>query len=212
MNISTEALEQMESRFRATLINSLPGFKCLHLVGTMGAGGHSNLGLFNSTFHLGAAPALLGIVFRPGSQDHDTLANIQRTGVYTLNNVLEPFYQQAHQTSARYASGCSEFLVCGLKERFMPNFEAPFVAESTIQIGMELSDVIPVKRNGTTLVIGEIVQILVNDDLIAQDGYINHERAGTLTVSGLDSYFRTSFLARLAYAKPEQPIKYLPHT
>ena len=87
MNISTASIQKMETRIRATLINSLPGYKCLQLVGTLGANGHSNLGIFNSIFHLGASPALLGMVFRPGSADHDTLQNIKTTGYYTFNNV-----------------------------------------------------------------------------------------------------------------------------
>ncbi|MEJ5995657.1 flavin reductase [Pedobacter sp. Du54] len=194
----------MEDRFRATLVNSLPGFKCLQLVGTMGSSGHSNLGLFNSIFHLGASPALLGMVFRPGSHDHDTLANIKRTGAYTFNNVLKPFFEQAHQTSARYTSGRSEFVECKLEEFFIPDFDAPFVAESTIKIAMELKELIPIKLNGTTIAIGEIQQIILSEKLVGNDGYIDHESAGTVTVAGLDSYFSTHPIARLAYAKPDE--------
>lgn len=199
----------MDQRYRATFINSLPGFKCLQLVGTLGENGHSNLGIFNSIFHLGASPALLGMVFRPGSQDHDTLGNIKRTGVYTFNNVLEPFYTKAHQTSARYASGCSEFVECGLEEFFIPHFNAPFVAESTIKIAMELKQLIPIELNGTTIVIGEVKYILLNEKLVGNDGYVSHEQAGTLTTSGLDSYFDVLPIARLAYAKPDQDVKVL---
>ncbi len=97
MDISKSDLEQMDNRYRATLINSLPGFKCLQLVGTLSENGHSNLGVFNSIFHLGASPALLGMVFRPGSADHDTLTNIKKNGTYTLNNVLASFYEQDTQ-------------------------------------------------------------------------------------------------------------------
>lgn len=207
MQLSTLSLEQMDQRFRATLINSLPGFKCLQLVGTMGENGHSNLGLFNSIFHLGASPALLGMVFRPGSQDHDTLDNITRSGIYTFNNVLEHFYTKAHQTSARYPSGRSEFVECGLEEFFIPDFDAPFVAESTIKIAMELREILPITLNGTTIVIGEVKHIMMSEKLIGEDGYVSHELAGTLTTSGLDSYFDVLPIARLSYAKPDQPIK-----
>ncbi len=199
----------MDTRFRATLINALPGFKCLQLVGTLSENGHSNLGLFNSIVHFGASPALLGMVFRPESENHDTLKNIIRTGNYTFNNVLASFYEQAHQTSARYASGCSEFVECGLSEFFLPDFEAPFVAESTVKIGMELREIIPIKLNNTTLVIGEIKHILLDDELVKADGYVDHEKAGTITAVGLDSYFDTLALARLSYAKPDEEPKTL---
>ena len=209
MEISKNLIEQMDSRYRATLINSLPGFKCLQLVGTISENGHSNLGIFNSIFHLGASPALLGMVFRPQSEDHDTLQNIKRAGIYTFNNITEDFHQNAHQTSARYPSGCSEFVECGLTEYFTPNFDAPFVAESTIKIALQLKEIIPIATNNTTLVIGEITHILLNDGLVESDGNVDHQKAKTITVSGLDSYYNTQPIARLNYAKPNQPTSIL---
>ena len=205
MEFSKDAIENMDKRYRITFINSLPGFKCLQLVGTLSENGHSNLGLFNSIFHLGADPALLGMVFRPESENHDTLKNIKRTGYYTFNNVTKAFYQQAHQTSARYPSGCSEFVECGLTEYFSPNFEAPFVAESTVKIGLRLKDIMPVSINNTTIVIGEIVNVIVNERLVGADGNVAHQIAETVTVSGLDSYFSASPIARMSYAKANQP-------
>jgi flavin reductase (DIM6/NTAB) family NADH-FMN oxidoreductase RutF len=205
MEITRTSLQQMEKRYCATLINSLPGFKCLQLVGTISENGHSNVGIFNSIFHLGASPALLGMIFRPQSEDHDTLKNIKRTGYYTLNNITESFYQKAHQTSARYTSGCSEFVECGLTEYFITDFEAPFVAESTIKIALSLQEIIPINVNQTTMVIGKIERVLLSEDLIEPDGNVNHQKAGTITVAGLDSYYSTNLIAQLNYAKPNVP-------
>lgn len=209
MNISHSNLLEMEKSYRNMLINSLPGLKCLQMVGTMSENGHSNLGLFNSIFHVGSNPALLGMIFRPKSADHDTLSNIERTGFYTFNNVLEDFVGQAHQTSARYPAGFSEFVECGFTEIFLGGFEAPFVAESTIKIALTLQEIVPIKINGTSLVIGEITNLHLPENLVAEDGYIDHLKAGTLTVAGLDSYFAPRPVARLKYAKASQPIQEL---
>lgn len=179
------------------------------MVGTIGENGHSNLGLFNSIFHVGSNPALLGMIFRPKSADHDTLSNIERTGFYTFNNVLENFVAQAHQTSARYPCGFSEFVECGFNEIFLGGFEAPFVAESTIKMALTLQEVVPIKINGTTLVIGEITNIHLQENLVAEDGYVDHFKAGTLTVAGLDSYFAPRPVARFKYAKANQPVQKL---
>ncbi|MCX2575194.1 flavin reductase family protein [Pedobacter sandarakinus] len=206
IDITNAIIGQMEKRYRATLINSLPGFKCLQLIGTSSDNGHSNLGLFNSIFHLGASPALLGVIFRPQSTDHDTLTNIKRTGIYTLNNVTQSFVDKAHQTSARYESGFSEFVECGLTEYYIPDFEAPFVAESSVKIGLSVKEIIPIKANDTTMVIGEIVRIQLNEDLVAADGFVDHHLAGTITVAGLDSYYATTPIARFSYAKPDRPL------
>jgi hypothetical protein len=42
----------------------------------------------------------------------------------------------------------------------------------------------------------------MNEAYILEDGTIDLEAAGSLTVAGLDSYYRTQKIGRLAYAKP----------
>lgn len=192
----------MERRYRATLVNSLPGYKCLHMIGTRNLNGSTNLGLFNSVFHLGADPALLGVIFRPNSKDHDTLKNIVASKCYSLNNVLPEWYEQAHQTSARYPSGQSEFQSCNFSEHYISGFNAPFVAESSIKIGMKLREIIELKINGTTMVIGEIINIDFENEIIDADGHIDHKKARTVTIAGLDAYYTAEPIARLPYAKP----------
>lgn len=202
ITFASSALAEQDKRFRTNFINSLSGFKSLQLLSTVNEKGVSNLALFNSIFHVGANPPYLGLVVRPDGPEHDTLKNILKQEYYTLNNVLEKFYQQAHQTSARYVSGESEFTACGFNEEYMVDFPVPFVKESSIQIGLKLKEVIPVKTNGTTIVIGEIVLIRMDEKYLLSDGTVDLEAAGSITVAGLDSYHRTQKIARLAYAKP----------
>jgi len=140
---------------------------------------------------------------RPGRDHNDTLANIQATGQYTLSNVLPEWYKQAHQTSASYHSGISEFDACGFNEQYIPGFKAPFVQQSTVRIGLKLRETIPMEINRTTIVIGEIIEILVDEALIGPDGTIDHIEAETMTVAGLDAYFLPRPIGRLAYAKPD---------
>jgi flavin reductase (DIM6/NTAB) family NADH-FMN oxidoreductase RutF len=201
MNFNQSHISAMEKRYRTTFINSLPGYKCLQMLGTANSNGVTNLALFNSVFHLGANPPLLGMIFRPDGEDHDSLNNIKQTGQYTLNNVLPEWFEKAHQTSARYPSGYSEFEPCGFKESYFDDFKAPFVAESSIMIGLEMREIIDISINNTKLLIGEIVHVLLKDGIVASDGYVDHLKARTVTVAGLDSYFTTEHLGRLAYAK-----------
>lgn len=191
----------MEPRFRTTFINSISGFKSLQMVATINENGVSNIGLFNSIFHVGANPGYIGMVFRPDGPEHETLANILRSGVYTLNNVLETNFRAAHQTSARYLAGVSEFQACGFTEDYIPNFAAPFVKESTIKIGLSLNEVLPIKINDTKILIGEVKHILIEEELIAADGYIDLAKAGSATVAGLDAYHAANLLGRMPYAK-----------
>ncbi len=199
---TSQELAEQEKRYRTNFINSLSGFKSLQLLGTKNQDGVTNLAIFNSIFHVGANPPYIGLVVRPDGPEHDTLKNILSQEYYTLNNVKEAFYQQAHQTSARYFSGESEFKACGINEEYIADFPVPFVKGSSIQIGLKLKEIIPVKTNGTTIVIGEVVLIRLNETCILEDGTVDLEAAGSLTVAGLDSYHRTQKIGRLAYAKP----------
>lgn len=207
--ITSEAINAMEKQIRVHLINSLGGFKSVLLVGTADENGNSNLAIFSSFFHVGANPPLVGLIFRPSPPERDTLRNMIETGFYTINHINEKIYEQAHQTSARYEKGISEFEVTGLNTEYKNDFFAPFVAESNIQLGIEFKEKIDIHINNTTLIIGEIVQIYVPEDCMYDDGFIDLEKANTITCSGLDSYHKTIQLDRLSYAKPNKPISSL---
>jgi flavin reductase (DIM6/NTAB) family NADH-FMN oxidoreductase RutF len=200
--INTATLQQMEQRNRAMLINSIGGYKFVSLIGTLDENKNTNLAIFNSLFHLGANPALIGFIVRPDSVDRHTLSNILATKFYTINHINENIYHQAHQTSARYEKEVSEFDATGLTTAFKNSFEAPFVQESHIQMGVVFKERIDLTINGTILIIGEITQLYYPSDCISEDGFIDIEKANTITCSGLDSYHTTKRLARLSYAKP----------
>ncbi len=200
---NTADILAMEQRYRAAFINSLGGFKSGVLVGTADKNGNTNLAIFNSLFHLGANPALCGLIIRPDSVARHTYENILDTGSYTINHIHEGIYKQAHQTSARYDRDRSEFNETGLTEHYENGIVAPFVAESKVRFALEFAECHELKINGTILMIGKIIKVMLPDDCVLPDGFIDIERAGTITVSGLDSYHTTNRLSRLSYAKPD---------
>lgn len=199
---NTTDILAMEQRYRAAFINSLGGFKSGVLVGTANKKGNTNLAIFNSLFHLGANPALCGLIIRPDSVARHTYENILETGSYTINHINEGIYKQAHQTSARYDREVSEFDATGLTLQYEQGVMAPFVKESHVQFALEFAEKHELQINGTILVIGKVVKVMLPDECIGADGFIDIERAGTITVSGLDSYHTTQRLSRLSYAKP----------
>jgi flavin reductase (DIM6/NTAB) family NADH-FMN oxidoreductase RutF len=201
-SFSKKDIADLEQRYRANFINSIEGFKALNLVGTINDSGISNLAPFNSIFHIGAHPPLIGMVSRPDSVDRHTLENIKKSGTYTLNHVNEAIFRQTHQTAARYDGGVSEFKAVGLTEQFKSDFSAPFVKESNVKIGLELREIKPIELNGTYIIIGEVVNIELESDSIADDGFIDIQKHGSITVAGLDAYYKTTLLERLPYAKP----------
>ncbi len=202
MILSKNEIVQLEQRYRTAFINSLAGFRQAVLVGTKSAEGNSNLAIFNSLIHLGANPALFGLINRPDSVQRDTLQNIKDTKVYTLNYVKASDYKKAHQTSARYHKGVSEFTKVGFSELYKSSCKAPYVADAIVQISMQLEEIVPITINGTILIIGSIQSVEMNDALIGTDGFVNLSAAEILISQGLDAYFTTSMIGRLEYAKP----------
>lgn len=205
-HISFDAIMAMEKQERVHFVNSLGGFKSVALVGTVNGKGNTNLAIFSSIVHLGANPPLMALIFRPSPPERNTLANIVETGFYTINHISEGIYKQAHQTSARYELLVSEFDETGLTSVYKNDFKAPFVKESSVQIGLKFKEKIDIAINDTSMIIGEIVAVYVPENSLSKDGFLDIEKAGTVTCSGLDSYHTTKRLDRLSYAKPNREI------
>lgn len=205
MKFDSQGLKQLDTRFRAHLINSLSGFKSANLIGTVDGNEQTNLSIVSSVVHLGANPPLIGMVMRPNSVPRHSFENLLETEIFTVNQVSSDFYQAAHQTSARYDKSQCEFHAVGLTPQYFDGFDAPFVAESELKYAVRLVEVKHIEVNSTEFVIGEIVLLYVNDKAIKADGFVDIETLNTVAVSGLDSYHTTKRLERLSYAKKDIP-------
>ncbi|MFY7844791.1 flavin reductase family protein [Chryseobacterium gambrini] len=202
IHFTNQQIAETEERKRTALVNSLSGFKSLNLIGTVNKYGQTNLAVFNSVMHIGANPPLMGFISRPDSVERHTLENIQQTGYYTINHVNKDIFEKAHQTSARYKREQSEFDASGLTAEYKNNFSAPFVQESSIQIGLILKEIVSVKSNGTHLIVGEITDLYFPEEIWDETGILDVEKAGTVAGSSLDGYHTTQLLKRMKYAKP----------
>lgn len=190
-------------------MNCLSGFKSVNLCGTIDSEGNTNLAIISSVVHLGANPSLMGMIIRPSVVPRNTLENIIDTGTYTFNHISSQIIRSAHQTAGRYEKGVSEYSEVGLTALFYGDINAPYVAESPLKIGLEFREKIDIESNGTYLVVGEVIEVLLDDKLIGEDGYIDINEAGTVTVAGLDGYHKTSKIVRLAHPKPGVELKEL---
>lgn len=202
MVIHKNEIAQLEQRYRTAFINSLAGFRQAVLVGTKSMDGNTNLAIFNSLIHLGANPALFGLISRPDSVPRDTLQNIIDTKEYTLNFIRAAQYKNAHQTSARYEKSVSEFEKAGFTPLYQPVSRAPFVQDALVKIAMKFEESIPIPLNGTVLIIGSVLQVAIDDAMVGHDGFINLSASEVLISQGLDAYFISKEIGRLPYAKP----------
>lgn len=201
-SITPSDLSAMDRFTRAHLVNSLSGFKSFSLIATTDAQGKHNLAAFSNIVHLGADPALIAFINRPREAAPHTLRNIEQTKWYTVNHVQESFMEKAHQTSAKYPDGVNEFEACGLEMEFVDAVPVPYVKESVVKYALELVEVVPIRHNGTFMVIGALRHAIIPEDAVEEDGFIALDKAGSLCSLGIDGYFRTQRIVRLPYAKP----------
>lgn len=187
---------------RANLINSISGYKSANLIGTISALKQTNLAIFSSVVHIGASPPLLGFIQRPiGEVPRHTYENIKEIGFFTINHIHEDFIEKAHYTSAKFDRNVSEFAACGLTEEFIENFTAPFVKESKIKIGLKFVEEIPIKLNGTILMIGEVEQLILPENALLENGNIDLNSVEDICISSLDTYHKVKQIAQFPFAR-----------
>lgn len=201
---SASDIDQLPSRYRAHFINSLSGFKSANLLATVNPEGQTNLAMISSLVHLGADPAIMGYIARPQSVTRHSVENIDATGVFTFNQVSRLMVPAAHQTAAKYPRQQSEFAATGLSEGYVEGFAAPYVQQSQLSIGLRLLEKLPIRHNGTELIIGQIEWVRVPTEVINDDGYVAIERLDAVAVSGLDGYHGSQRIARFGYPEPDQ--------
>ena len=107
----------------------------------------------------------------------DTLSNIEATGEYVVNVVVDDIAEAMNRTAAEYPADVSEFDIAGLTPVPSTVVKPPRVAESPVNMECRLQQIVPIGQGHHQhgLVIGQIVLMHIRDDLI--DGHrIIHQR------------------------------------
>ncbi len=209
MHLTKEDLQVASKVKRLNLVNSITGIKPGNLIGTIDNEGITNLAVFSSVVHLGSNPALIGFILRPNQEiKRNTYDNLLENKVYTINHISIHKTQNAHYTSVKFPKEISEFEKCGFEEEYINGFDAPFVKESSIKMGLTYLESIPIKANNTILVVGEIQHLIAPDHCISEEGYINLEKGKSAGISGLNSYYSFNKLEDYPYAREEELPKF----
>lgn len=201
--INSEAFKNFHHLYRINLINSCSGYKSANLLGSKSSENIENVAVFSSVTHIGSNPPMLGFFCRPTTVLRNTYENIKSTGYYTINHINEHFLEDAHHTSAKYSPEISEFDKTNLISEYKNGFAAPFVKNAPLQLAMEYVEEYHIKANDTILVIGKIIGLYVNDDLLEDDGFINLSKAQIATINGLDGYAIPNLKTRFGYQRPK---------
>ncbi len=203
IQLLTSDFEKLEKQKRTNLINCLSGLRAANLIGTINNTRKSNLAIFNSVNHIGANPPLMGFIQRPASVERHTYENIKSTRCFTINHVNENIYKQAHQTAARFGENVSEFEKTGLNEFYSNIIKAPYVTESLVKIGLTFEEEVLIKSNNTILVIGRVVELIINEDFLTEEYLLDLSKTKSIAVQGLETYYKAEKIAKLPYAKPD---------
>jgi len=126
-----------------------------------------------------------------------------------VNQVNKKIFKEAHHTSAKYEDGISEFSKTNLNEEFLDGFQAPYVRESAIKIGCTYQNEYHIKENGCLLIIGAIEHVYLPKEVVHEDGWVQLDKANTVSAIGLDGYALPQLLDRFAYARPDEETKSL---
>ena len=203
IHISNEDIDNFHHVYRINLINSCSGYKSANLLGTKSVDGIENVAVFSSVTHIGSNPPMLGFFLRPTTVMRNTYENLKSTGFYTINHIHKSILEEAHHTSAKYDSEISEFDKTTLNSEYKKSFQAPFVKDTPLQLAMEYVEEYNIKANNTILVVGKIVEIHVNEELLEDDGFINLSKADVATINGLDAYAIPKHNKRFGYQRPK---------
>jgi len=202
MQLNGNEIKSLDKIYRLNLINSVTGIKPANLIGTKNSQGVENLAIFSSVVHLGSNPPLIGMVTRPTDEvPRHTFSNIEESGVYTINAVGAEMTKEAHYTSAKFEEEESEFEACGFIPEYVDGFVAPFVQQSKLKMGLKLVDQYPIRQNGTILLVGEIQHLIVEDDAITSEGYLELDKLNLAGISGLNTYYRLNKIDTYPYAR-----------
>ena len=204
MHFTLKHINNLDHLYKINLINSVSGFKSANLIGTKSRDNISNVAVFSSVVHYGSCPPILGFVLRPTKVLRNTYDNIKATGCYTINHIYDGIIEEAHHTSAKYPSNISEFDKSGLKEEYLNDFYAPFVLDCSIKIGLKYLEEYHIKANNTILILGKIVDLHIDNEIIEDDGFVNLTKGKIAAISGLDSYVIPDSNKRLGYQRPRK--------
>lgn len=207
VTITRQQIADMEKVPRLKLTNSLAGFKSVNLIGTVDNEGRENAAIFSSVIHAGSSPPLLGCLVRPETVPRHTYQNLKSTGWYTINHVHKELIERAHQTSGKYRKDLSEFEMCDLTPIYSDRCPAPYVEEAHIRMGMKLVEEHQIQSNKTIFLIGSVEEVTLPESSIRSDKSVDIEFAGTVALSGLDTYHRTEEIDRLPYIRVNDDLK-----
>jgi flavin reductase (DIM6/NTAB) family NADH-FMN oxidoreductase RutF len=165
-------------------------------ISSLGADGTANLAPYSFFNAVAGSPPFVLFSSTPRK---NSLENVETSGEFAVNIATWDLREAMNRSSAPYPHGVDEFEVVGLAKAPCRNIRAPRVARSPIVIECTLNDTIPLKpKSGlpcaTTLVLGEVVGIYIDDAILSSDGRVDTARMRPIARLGYMDYSVTDMV------------------
>lgn len=201
-------MKELTPRESYHLMTRAIGPRPIAFVSSLSADGKGNLAPF-SYFNIGGSnppSAVICPVNDRNGREKDTLKNIRDTGEYVINIVTFEMVESVSQTSWAYPHGVDEFELSGFSRAPSSVVKPPRVAESPINIEMELYKIIshgegPLSSN---YIIGKAVCMHVADEYLSS-GLPDNSKIEHVGRLGGDYYCRVSDASLFTLARPTGP-------
>ncbi len=165
-------------------------------VSTQSPEGRTNLAPYSYFTAVGSNPPTLAFcpANRVDGSPKDTLANIEQTGEFVVNIVSFGLADVMNQSSADYDARESEFDACGLEATPSLRVSPPRVAAALAHLECRLHSVVKLGTGpgGANLVIGNIVAIHIQDQVLDNAGLADPARLDVVARMGGSTYARAS--------------------
>jgi len=171
--------------------NAIVGPRPIGWISTQSKAGVANLAPYSFFNAFNYVPPIIGF---SSVGYKDTVRNIEETGEFIWNLVTKDLAELMNQSSAVYPPETSEFDALNLEKASSTLVTPPRVAKAKVAFECQCTEIIQLKgisgeKVKTWLVLGEVVNIHIDQSLL-QDGIYDTAKAGhILRAGGLGDYF-----------------------
>jgi flavin reductase (DIM6/NTAB) family NADH-FMN oxidoreductase RutF len=197
----------LTARQRYQLVISLVVPRPIGWISTRSMDGGRNIAPFSFFNAVSASPMLVAAsIGRRSSGPKDTLTNIRQTGVFVVNLVADKHLESMVRTSGDWPPDIDEFADAGLTAGDAEKVDAPYVVDAAAAFECRLFREVELGASSNALIIGEVVAIRLNEDLVV-DPETWHVDIGSLRPVGRlgrDEYALLGDVRRVARPRVER--------
>lgn len=207
MEIDPELLEP-SLRYKLLIGSVVP--RPIAFVSSLSPQGAANLAPFSYFNAVGHIPLALmfSVSLKPDGSEKDTLRNVRPpseggTGEYVINLAIESYAHQVAECAEPLPYGESEFDYVNLSPAPSKVVKPPRVAESPVAFECRTLQIVPVGQ--FHVVIGQVVHLFVQDDVLGDRNRIDSDKLGAIGRMAGYEYCRTGDRFEIPNGFPKPP-------